>query len=244
MRIHAFHRLLQYRQSIATKPFKARGAKVNRCQYCQVAKQYCICEHQPSIESKFAALIILSDNEVCKPSNTGRLILDVIKDGHAFQWSRTEPQPELIDLINHADYQPVIVFPEEYVDDKQRLVSSSKTSVFNNKKPLFIFLDGSWREARKMFRKSDYLSSLPVLSIKPEAVSNYIMRKSDNDDHLATAEVASLVFGQFGEPETEQLLSAWFEVFKETYMMSKTRYSSDPNRPVLTNFIHREKLFG
>ncbi|MCJ2376650.1 DTW domain-containing protein [Vibrio sp. ZSDZ34] len=241
MRIHAFHRLLQYRQSIATKPFKARGAKVNRCTYCQVAKQYCICEHQPSIESKFAALIILSENEVCKPSNTGRLILDVITDGHAFQWNRTEPQSELIDLINHAEYQPIIVFPEEYVDDKQRLVSSSKTSAFNNKKPLFIFLDGSWREARKMFRKSDYLSDLPVLSIKPDALSNYIMRKSDNDAHLATVEVASLVFGQYGEPGTEKLLSSWFEVFKETYMMSKTRYSSDPTRPVLTSFLNRDK---
>ncbi|MDI8992988.1 DTW domain-containing protein, partial [Salmonella enterica subsp. enterica serovar Anatum] len=33
------------------------------------------------------------------------------------------------------------------------------------KPPLFIMLDGTWPEARKMFRKSPYLDHLPVISM-------------------------------------------------------------------------------
>ncbi|MCW0470822.1 DTW domain-containing protein [Vibrio chagasii] len=35
------------------------------------------------------------------------------------------------------------------------------------KKLLLIFIDGSWREARRIFRRSEYLQDLPVLSIEP-----------------------------------------------------------------------------
>ncbi len=40
-------------------------------------------------------------------------------------------------------------------------------------RPLFILLDGTWSEARKMFRKSPYLEHLPVLSLAPEQLSRY-----------------------------------------------------------------------
>ncbi|MFA0441829.1 tRNA-uridine aminocarboxypropyltransferase [Vibrio sp. 10N.222.51.C12] len=239
MRLHAFHRMYNERLAIATKPFNARGAKVKRCPQCQIAQQYCICEHQPDVESDVAVLLLVSDNEILKPSNTGRLILDAVKEGYAFAWHRTEPDPRLLALLNDESYQPIVVFPEDYVDDKSRLLSTdNKDNVaMTVKKPLFIFLDGSWREARRIFRKSPYLDRFPVCSIKPEVMSNYVMRKSDIEEHLATAEVASLVFEQFGETNMARVLDHWFAAFRESYMMSKTRYSVDHTRPDLHKYI-------
>ena len=62
------------------------------------------------------------------------------------------------------------------------------------KKPLFILLDGTWPEARKMFNKSPYLDGFPVLAIKPDALSTYGMRVAHSDEHLCTAEVAACAF--------------------------------------------------
>lgn len=141
-------------------------------------------------------MLLVSENEVFKPSNTGRLILDTVQEGYVYQWSRTEPAKEMLALISDEHYQPIVVFPDEYVDDSKRLIAGKALEYCGNKKPLLIFLDGSWREARRIFRKSPYLDSLPVLSIKPESISQYMMRRSDNEQHLATAEVASLVFAE------------------------------------------------
>lgn len=243
MRIHAFHRLYQHRKSLSTKPFNARGCKVQRCQYCQIKQDACICHAQPDIETGIAALIIVSDNEVLKPSNTGRLIADVVQESYVYQWNRTEPDKEMLELLSDSQYQPIVVFPDTYVDDKTRLISA-ETSINRDKytkTPLFIFIDGSWREARKIFRRSDYLQSLLVLSITPDNVSEYLMRKSDNDQHLSTAEVASLVLKQSGELAASKTMQLWFEAFRESYMLSKTRYKSDLSLPCMKRFIEYSK---
>ncbi len=240
MRIHAFHRLFQHRQSISTKPFNARGCKVVRCPYCQVSQQHCLCELQPSIESNIACMLIVSENEVFKPSNTGRLIADTIEETYVYQWNRTEPSEEMLALLKSDDYQPVIVFPADYVDEPERLMDTLNPEILqveeSNKKWLLIFIDGSWREARKIFRRSDYLQSLPVLSIKPESLSEYIMRRSDNEQHLSTAEVATVVLQQAGEFKASEGLQFWFEAFRETFMLTKTRVKTYSNRPHVKRF--------
>lgn len=247
MRIHAFHRLYQHRQSISTKPFNARGCKVVRCPYCQVSEQYCLCDIQPNIESNIACMLIVSENEVFKPSNTGRLIVDTIQETYVYQWNRTEPSQEMLALLENDAYQPVVVFPADYVDEPERLLDGLnperlKASDGSDKKWLLIFIDGSWREARKIFRRSEFLNSLPVLSIEPESLSEYIMRHSDNEQHLSTAEVATLVFKQAGEERASECLQLWFEAFRETYMLTKTRVKTDWSRPHLKRFKEWAKI--
>lgn len=241
MRVHAVHKLIEHRKSISTRPFRARGAKVDRCIHCCIATPFCICEYQPDIKTDIAVLLLMSENEVLKPSNTGRLIADTVKQTFCFQWSRTQPDAELLALLNRSDYQPVIVFPEEYVENPNRVVKDSSSLRDSGKTLLLIFLDGSWREARRMFRKSSYLDNLSVLSVKPEKVSEYIMRSSQNENHLSTAEVASLVMEQLGEQKAARVLSSWFETFRESYMLSKTRIRQDLTRPALQAYIESAK---
>ncbi len=194
-----------------------------------------MCPYQPDVESNVAVMLLLSDNEVLKPSNTGRLIADTIKETYVYQWNRTEPDAEMLQLLNDQTYQPIVVFPDEYVDDETRVISTELNQATQGKKPLFIFLDGSWREARKMFRRSDYLQGLPVLSVEPKRVSEYLMRKSDNEQHLSTVEVATLVMEMAGEQEASKWMRLWFEAFRESYLASKTRLKVDPNQPYLTS---------
>jgi DTW domain-containing protein YfiP len=56
-----------------------------------------------------------------KPSNTGRLIADILPDTAAFQWSRTEPPQALLDLVASPDYQPMVVFPPLMQEERQVL---------------------------------------------------------------------------------------------------------------------------
>lgn len=248
MRMHAFHRLYQYRQSISTKPFQARGCNVVRCHNCQVALEHCLCDIQPNVQTNIACMLIISDNEVFKPSNTGRLIADVVQETYVYQWNRTEPEHKMLALLQCDDYQPVIVFPADYVDQPERLIKQLDSNMLirepskhDKRKWLLIFIDGSWREARKIFRRSDYLQNLPVLSIDPEQLSQYQMRRSDNEQHLSTAEVASLVLSQAGETYASQCLQSWFETFRESYLLSKSRAKTDESRPCRAAYLRRFK---
>ncbi|CSC46935.1 cytoplasmic protein [Vibrio cholerae] len=199
-----------------------------------------MCAHQPDIESQVAVLLIVSENEVFKPSNTGRLIADTVKETYVYQWSRTEPNPEMLALLSNPAYYPVLIFPAETEEDKTRVLSPIPTE-FAGKKPLLVLIDGSWREAKRIFRKSPYLASLPLVSVEPERLSQYIMRKSENEQHLATAEVASLVLDMFGDRHSASTLSLWFEAFKETYLTCKSRNKPSITKPALQRWIAHQQ---
>ncbi len=238
MRIHQFHTVYQARLSKATKPFTARGAKVKRCPYCQIEEQLCLCDYQPDIESKARFLILVSDSEIFKPSNTGRLIADSIKNTEVYLWSRTEPDEQLLQTLSNPELFPIVVFPDEYVDNKERVITNLETEIQKkNKQPLFVVLDGSWREARRMFRRSPYLDLLPVLSVNPENISEYLMRKSQNEQHLSTAEVSALVLEQAGYLRESEILEGWFKAFRESYLLSKSRMKRSQQRPALDEYL-------
>ncbi len=83
----------------------------------------------------------------------------------------------------------VPVFPGEYVEPSR---VTNTVAVDCSKRPLFILLDATWTEARKIFRKSPYFDRLPILSLLPDRLSRYRLRRSTRSEHLCTAEVAAL----------------------------------------------------
>jgi DTW domain-containing protein YfiP len=186
------------------------------------------------------------DTEVLKPSNTGKLIADLIPDTFAFLWSRTTKNEALQSVLDDENWQPFVVFPQEYAQEG-RQVETKSIECSNGKRPLFIMLDGSWREAKKMFRKSPYLDKFPLVSFDPKQFiehklvedqtaeketieeieftpvgdnSRYTVRKTELEHQFSTAEVAARVLNMCGEDNNAQLLDLWFDVFNYQYQKS------------------------
>jgi len=228
---HAVSRLRTQRLARAIKPFVNRGSRAERCPGCRVIPEYCLCAWRPKVEARSAMCLLMADVEPMKPSNTGWLIADVIDDTHAFAWARTEVDPDLLTLLADPQWQPYIVFPGEFVAP-ERVVSA--VTVEEGKRPLFILLDGTWSEARKMFRKSPYLEHLPVLSLAPEQLSRYKLRRSKRDDHFCTAEVAALCLELAGDGAASEVLDAYLDVFSSHYLGAKFLLPLDPTDAVHT----------
>ncbi len=168
--------------------------------------------------------LIMHDIEPLKPSNTGWLIADIVADTHAFTWQRTGVEPALLKLLADPRYQPLVVFPGEYAEP-ERVVSGVELST--DKRPLFILLDATWTEARKMFRKSPYLNRLPVLSLQVDVLSRYRLRRSTRNEHLCTAEVAALCLGLAGDDQAAGALDAWLDAFTDHYLAAKHHRTPD-----------------
>ena len=216
---HAVNRLRIWRKSVSTRPFLALGGSVPRCDACQLRHDWCACDWRPALKAEAGFCLMMYDSEPMKPSNTGRLIADVLPDSTwAFLWSRTEPHPELLALLADPAWQPYVVFPAcEKAPDRL----TGEVVLAPGKKPLFILLDATWPEARKMFRKSPYLNHLPVLSLQPEQLSRYHLRRSTRMDHFCTSEVGALCLELAGELQAAQALEAYLDVFTHHYLQAK-----------------------
>jgi len=237
MRIHAIHRLYQQRLAQSTRPFLARGGRITRCINCMLLPYLCICAIKKTVSTNSAFLLLMYDDEILKPSNTGRLIADLIPDTFAYIWSRTQPDPKLLDLLQDPKWLPIVIFPAEY-STAERLMCEYQAPA-EGKRPLFILLDASWAQAKKMFRKSPYLNTFPVLSFSPDTLSRYLVRKAVKENQLATAEVAGCALEFIGESENASIMDLLFETFKENYLLGKER---KPLTDKATQFRLQESL--
>jgi len=223
---HAVSLLRAARLARAVKPFRARGGPAERCPSCRVMHSHCMCALRPNVPTRAGVCLLMADIEPLKPSNTGWLIADVVADTFAFGWARTAVDPALLTLLADPQWQPYVVFPGEFVTP-ERVVTALLPEVTTDgrlaKRPLFVLLDATWSEAGKMFRKSPYLNHLPVLSLHPEQISNYRLRRSSRSDHFCTSEVGALCLALAGEPHAAEVLDAYLEVFTHHYLQAKNQ---------------------
>ena len=223
---HAVSLLRTARLARSAKPFMARGGSTRaKCEGCRLVPSHCLCELRPSVSTQAGVCLLMADIEPLKPTNTGWLVADVVPDTFAFGWARTETDPALLALLNDPQWQPFVVFPGEYAAPG-RVVH--EVQVDAGRRPLFVLLDATWGEARKMFRKSPYLNRFPVLSLRPEQVSRYVLRRSRRDDHFCTSEVAALCMELAGETRAATLLEAWLDVFMHHYVQARNQLPADP----------------
>jgi hypothetical protein len=259
---HAVARLRTERLARSSKPFRARGGPHGeRCAGCRLMLSHCMCALRPVVATSAGVCLLMADIEPLKPSNTGWLIADVVPDTWAFGWARTEVDPALLALLADPQWQPYLVFPGEFVAPERVVTqlierSDPRSGGAWGPRPLFVLLDATWSEVRKMFRKSPYLDHLPVLSLgsppgRPKAnctpsggsvvreassagagvlleqISRYQLRRSRRDDHFCTSEVAALCLDLAGEALAAQTLEAYLDVFTHHYLRAKNQLPLD-----------------
>ncbi|MGB0664954.1 MAG: tRNA-uridine aminocarboxypropyltransferase [Pontibacterium sp.] len=206
------------------KPFNARGAYVIRCEACQMPEVACLCPYRSKVKAKAEFALLTHPREFYKPTNTGRLIDDVVQGTQTFKWHRIEQEQGLKDLLADRQKQVYIVFPRD--DDYVERMATPQTDP--NITNVFMILDGTWRQARRAFRHSDYLKDLPIVDLETPAVSQYKLRKAEQDHHLCTAEVAIGLLQQIDDEHSAQVLAAYFGLFNGLYAKARKSFIVSP----------------
>ena len=129
-----------------------------------------------------------------------------------------------------------MVFPHQYAEPERCIHSPAELPTLQQGKiPLFVMLDGTWREAKKMFR-SPYLQTLPVLGIQPEKGSEYQLREAAHLHQLCTAEVGIEILKLAEDHIAAQALAEYFLLFRERYLAGKANINEKPQRQMSTLF--------
>lgn len=203
------------------REFKARGSLLVRCPECLLGVNDCVCDLIQPHQSEIGVCMLMYHAEYYKPSNTGQLICDAVADNFAFRWYRTELEQSLKDLLDDPTWYPIIVFPHDSVASDRQLQRIPSRESRTGRRPLLIFLDGTWRQAKKMFIKSPYLDKFPVLEVSGIVKGEYKLRESQHDHHLSTVEVAAAIFSQEDEQDMADDLMSLFTTFRNRYQLLK-----------------------
>lgn len=183
------------------------------CEFCGVPRINCICNRVSRINTKSQIWILSSQKEVTRPANTARLI-KLVNEGSTeiFIWERKIPPAKLIELIEGGEFEVYLLFP---VDEENK--HREKTFEKTDKKAAFIIIDGTWQEAKKIFNRSPYLKSLPLLTLNIEKESQFKLRRGILEGGICTIEVAMKVLEINDEHSSAKALEATFELFQRSY---------------------------
>lgn len=184
------------------------------CNKCGLPTINCICILVPKIKTKAKVWILSTEREFYRPSNTARLLKLVNPEStELILWERTNTPKKLMEYINSGEYDIYILFPT----DNENLLERKFDYKSTEKTIAFIILDGTWKEAGKILRKSDYLKNLPRISLNSIHKSEYTLRRGACEGELCTIEAAIEVLKLNYEFEDAQLIKDSFDLFIKSF---------------------------
>jgi len=184
------------------------------CNKCGLPIITCVCAKAPKIKTFAKVWILSTEKEFYRASNTARLLKLINPNStEIFLWERTKIPEELVLNLNNDLYEPFLLFPIDNCETKKRKVEYKNTG----KIPVFIIIDGTWKEARKIFRRSSYLEKLPIISLEPDFKSKYDLRKGAKDGNLCTIEAVIEVLNINGEFKNSQIVNEFYNLFLKSY---------------------------
>ncbi len=188
------------------------------CENCGLNYQ-CVCDDIPQLDSEAVFSLLMHENEYARETNTGKWLLKSLPQCRDYPWSRVEASQELVERTECHRYLSLLIYPSE---DSIALDEALLMAVKQQKQPHFIILDGTWQEAKKMERKSPWLENIQRVHLTPEQLSNYQLRRNQNQGHLCTLEVASEILHHLGDHQPAKQLTSFLAYFSKVYQADKS----------------------
>ncbi|MGR5140641.1 tRNA-uridine aminocarboxypropyltransferase [Photobacterium sp. DNB23_23_1] len=176
----------------------------------------CICDAEPTLACSHAFVLLTHPKEMGKDTNTGQLMERSLPHCLRQIWDRVTPPQALLDMLADPQYQPWLLFPG---DDNMPAVPYQSS---DGKTALFILIDATWQEARKMIRRSPWLASLPRIAFTPKGDSAYALRRNQQAGNLCTCEAGIALLETTGFNQDAEQLQQYFNAFIEVFHADKS----------------------
>ncbi|ROS04822.1 DTW domain-containing protein YfiP [Sinobacterium caligoides] len=172
------------------------------CERCLRPASVCLCHLICKINNDIKVTIYRHPSETNKAVGTASL-------AHLCLENSSIIDTEVVKQVTHAqETLQVLVFPPLEAEATSSIVlnTSALAALLNDRPIELIFLDGTWKKARKMYYLSPDLHQLPKLNLDLSGITaHYTIRKAEKSGQLSTLEAIAAALSQC-EQNTEKYL--------------------------------------
>ncbi len=215
---------------------------IKLCSRCQLRLDLCLCSQAPSlsVSSQNLKLILLTHpDEPRKPSNTGRLLEAALPLCDLWLWERAEFEAQWRQFLSTQSRTPILLFPDEPVDssrvDDSPAKNSQLTALHQINTPdidnsVYILLDATWQQAKKMLRKAPSLQACQRLSLSSLVKSRYTLRKNQQAGSFSSVESGVGLLRELELEDDALAVEGYFERFLVHSEANRSGYHLDENQ--------------
>ena len=181
------------------------AVKRDTCQTCNRPNIVCICASFPKepLNIKTHLIILQHPNEIKRPMATVPLLNNCVVTQKCTVLRGKSFSPLKYPIIRHClenTPQSAVLYP---LPDAILLPSTAPVPDIK----YLIVLDGTWRQAKSIYKANSYLSELIHLSIDIKQTSQYVIRTQPTDNCLSTIEAIAFCLQQLeGDPNIPGVL--------------------------------------
>lgn len=214
-----------------------------RCTRCKINVKLCFCQELRKLATKSKISFVMHHREEHLTSNTVNLALLTLENAEVHMRGLPDAPFKIQNLnIDEANYLPLFLFPE---DDAIELNAENLGVLNPNNLPVQLIVpDGTWSQAKKVYRRDFVLLNSTEKKIQAVKLplgyeGKYYLRKSPRENGLSTFEatIYALDIIENNKAVTNELLQM-FSIMVER--MIKTRRNFHGNEALLLNNYKKE----
>lgn len=198
---------------------KRRSTEQKRCLRCRIHHSLCFCEYLVPIETQNRVSIIMHHREEHLTSNTATLANKILSNSQLLIRGLPERPFNFADLNCQDSELALYLYPHE-----NALELNSENFSFSNQKIHLIVPDGSWAQARKVYRREKGMEKIQCVKLPMGFVSEYRLRKTHIQDGLSTYEAIARALGIMENTEVENKMMDMFRIMVARMVKSRTTF--------------------
>ena len=227
-----------------------RRLEADRCEGCGLHRPLCACDERPALTLRTRVLVVQNNKERGKPTSTGRMIVQVLKNGGLIYYgARDQPWDGAALTLPEHDY--FLIFPR--VDDPEGpaprpapLLTAERIAARRAARPeatpTLVILDGTWAQCSRMSRRVPELAAMEAWSLPEGPGSHWGVRTTNDPTRLCSYEATVRLIELFEGPEPALVMQRYFDVVTARMLHMKTKL---PSPEVPASWIEdRRRRFG
>lgn len=180
------------------------------CYTCRRARAVCVCAALQPVAPKHRVVFVQHPREARNPIGTVRMAHLQLKGSRIFEGVELATHEEAMRLFAAEKHRSVVLYPAAGARDAETLREHDE--------PLTIWvLDGTWSQAKKLWRYNPWLHELPAYTLNPKEPGRYRIRREPAPHCLATIEAVQQLLDILTGSSHAQLLQP-FDAMIETQL--------------------------
>ena len=159
-----------------------------RCEHCERPLAVCLCQHMVNVNSPFNVLILQHSSEQKQPLATVPIIQKCLDQTAVWVGETFERHEDLAPWLREKESVRVI-FPSDSSTPWDLMQSPASTE--SKEIRGLIFIDGTWRKAKKIWHSNAWLNEFQAVSLINTPPSHYRIRQSQVKASLSTIEAVA-----------------------------------------------------